>query len=330
MAAAKVMDILLRLPECAGQAAHTLSVCTQFKMEYAPTLLKIPKSECPDIWIRLPKHKWHTSWSSMEDPVLLLEQILYGHFLARLLWERQIEQVLLNYGWEKVPNGELLFFNREKGLFLSVYVDDIKLAGKTQNINPLWKILMKDVHALNVNANRTNMFLMSTDMFESRISAGATEKLFGWEKSHANTIAWSCDTDCELANKTNQQLYTVSTPRLDDHHFKKEDVETVVELPNGFSQIVQKWLYLARIGGPDILRSVNKLARAITKWAGACGKRLALLISYILNTGVYKQYCHVGNTAQHCRFGLFQDSDFAEDSEDSKSTSGVRFHKSDV
>ena len=36
----------------------------------------------------------------------------------------------------------------------------------------------------------------------------------------------------------------------------------------------------------------------------------------------YKQYCHVGNTAKQCRMGLFQDSDFAGDLEDSKSTSG--------
>ena len=35
-----------------------------------------------------------------------------------------------------------------------------------------------------------------------------------------------------------------------------------------------------------------------------------------------RQYCHVGNTAQHCRLGLFQDSDFAGDIEDSKSSSG--------
>ena len=33
--------------------------------------------------------------------------------------------------------------------------------------------------------------------------------------------------------------------------------------------------------------------------------------------------CHVGNTAQHCRLGLFQDSDFPGDFEDSKSTSGA-------
>ena len=35
--------------------------------------------------------------------------------------------------------------NRAKGLFLSVYVDDIKMAGKTENMKPTWKILMKDV-----------------------------------------------------------------------------------------------------------------------------------------------------------------------------------------
>ena len=35
-----------------------------------------------------------------------------------------------------------------------------------------------------------------------------------------------------------------------------------------------------------------------------------------------KQNCHVGNTTQLCRLGLLQDSDFARDLEDSKSTSG--------
>ena len=58
MTAAKVMDIVSRLPGCAGQAADAVSAFTQVKMGYAPKFLKIPKSECPDIWIRLPLHKW--------------------------------------------------------------------------------------------------------------------------------------------------------------------------------------------------------------------------------------------------------------------------------
>ena len=70
-------------------------------MEDAPKLLKIPKSECPDIWIRLPRHKWTKSWSSMEDPVVPLERNLYGHPLTGLLWERLFEKIQLKYGWEK-------------------------------------------------------------------------------------------------------------------------------------------------------------------------------------------------------------------------------------
>ena len=82
--AAKVMEIISRLPGCAGQAADAVSAYTQVKMEDAPKLLKIPKSECPDIWIRQPRHKWPKSWSSMEDPVVSLERNLYGHPLAGL------------------------------------------------------------------------------------------------------------------------------------------------------------------------------------------------------------------------------------------------------
>ena len=57
MTAAKVMGVKSRLPGCPAQAADAISAYTQVKKEDAPSLSKIPKSECPDIWIRLPKHK---------------------------------------------------------------------------------------------------------------------------------------------------------------------------------------------------------------------------------------------------------------------------------
>ena len=132
----KVMDIITRLPGCAGQAADAISVETQVIMEDTPKLLKIPK-------IGMSGHL--DSSSSMEDPVVPLERNLYGHPLAGLLWERQFEKILLKHGWEKVSKWECLFVHREKGLFLSVYVDDINLAGKKQNLDPLWKVLSKEV-----------------------------------------------------------------------------------------------------------------------------------------------------------------------------------------
>ena len=64
-------------------------------MEDAPRLHKIPKAECPDILIRLPRHKWPTCWADTEDPVVPRTRNLYGHPLTGLLWERQFEEVLL-------------------------------------------------------------------------------------------------------------------------------------------------------------------------------------------------------------------------------------------
>ena len=200
----------------------------------------------------------------------------------------------------------------------------------------MWKVLNKEVDLGEPTSFFDHVYLGCTQRqceiskdsvdnyrttFESRIAAGGLEKLpfpqnisiSSWSYDMAGHAKKCVERYCELANKTTQQLYKVSTPCIDDHHFKEEETKSVGELSNTCSQIVLKCLYLARIGRLDILWSVNKLARSITKWTKACDKRLNRLISYIHHTCEYKQYCHVGNTAKQCRLGLFQDFDFAGD-----------------
>ena len=124
-------------------------------------------------------------------------------------------------------------------------------------------------------------------MFESRFSAERVEKLpftqnlriSSWSSDMAGHAKKCVERYCELANKTTQQLYKVSTPCIDDHHFKEEETRSFGELSNVCSQIVLKCLYLARIGRLDILWSVNKFARSITKWTKAYDRRLNRLIS---------------------------------------------------
>ena len=134
----------------------------------------------------------------------------------------------------------------------------------------------------------------------------------GGKKPHAQTVAWSNDMEGHAKNalsdtsnwqtKKVEQLFKVSSPCVDDHQFKQEELETVGELSEVCSQFVLKCLYLARIGRPDTLLSVNKLARSVTKCTQACDSRLAGLISYIHQTNDFRQCCRMGNTALQTGF----------------------------
>ena len=92
----------------------------------------------------------------------------------------------------KFPKWECLFVHREKGLFLSVYVDDIKLAGKKQNLDPMWKLLNKEVDLGEPTSILDHVYLGCTQrqcetskdivdnyriMFDSRISAEWSRKI---------------------------------------------------------------------------------------------------------------------------------------------------------
>ena len=68
-------------------------------------------------------------------------------------------------------------------------------------------------------------------MFESRNSAGRTEKLQYSEYFRISSVSHDVDGHakkcvercCEFADKTTQQFYKVSNPCVDDHHFKEEE-----------------------------------------------------------------------------------------------------------
>ena len=128
----------------------------------------------------------------MEDPVVLLERNLYGHPLAGLLWERQLEKALLEHGWEKVPHWKCFFVNREKDF----------------SCQCMWTRRECQTRKEIVDKYR--------NMFVSTISAGAKEKLLYSEKLGANISSWSYDMEglakkcveryCELAHRNNSTV----------------------------------------------------------------------------------------------------------------------------
>ena len=133
---------------CAGQAADAVSVffLTQIKMERCSEIIE--KSH-----IGMSKHLDSSTTTHMAKIM-----VQYGRpsrsswsksvrssfgrtVVGKAIWENPIE-VWLGKGFQL---GMPLFVHRDKWLFLSVYVEDIKLAGKKQNLDPMWKVLNKEV-----------------------------------------------------------------------------------------------------------------------------------------------------------------------------------------
>ena len=86
MTAAKVMDVIAKLPDCAQQAADAVSACAQVKMEDAPRLVKNSK-------VRMSRL---TDTSSTTQ----VAEILGKHRRPRGS-SRRFGEVLLRLGWEK-------------------------------------------------------------------------------------------------------------------------------------------------------------------------------------------------------------------------------------
>ena len=101
--------------------------------------------------------------------------------------------------------------------------------GKKQNIDPMWKLLIKEVDLGEPTSFLDHVYLRCTrrqcdinkdivdnyrTMFESRISAGATEKLpcsenlciSSWPYDMEGHAKKCVERYCELANRTTQQL----------------------------------------------------------------------------------------------------------------------------
>ena len=187
--------------------------------------------------------------------------------MGKAIWENPIENTV----GRKFPNGNAYLYT-VKNILISV-CGWHQISWKKQNINPMWKVRNKEVDLGEPTAFLDHVYLGCTqrqcetskdivdnyrNMFETRISAGGTEKLTCSENLSISSRSYDMEGHakkcveryCELANKTTQQLYKVSTPSIDDHHFKEKELKSVGDLSNVCSQLVVKCLYLARIGRP--------------------------------------------------------------------------------
>ena len=139
MAAAKFLDAISRMPGMAGENADARGAYTQVTQAEVKELLGDHPGCNAETWVRLPSNRRPKSWDKIDHPVCKLLINLYGHPLAVLIWEKYCHKRLAEIGFEKIHGWENLFVHREKKLFLSVYVDDFKMAGSKQHLKAMWE-----------------------------------------------------------------------------------------------------------------------------------------------------------------------------------------------
>ena len=309
------MDVIAKLPDCEGQAADAVSAYTHVNLEDAPRLPEIPMSECQDGRSLCPV--WKTQLFFLSGICMV---ICYQDCCVNGTWKK----FYLNFD-EKSAELGLSLCSQKKNFSCRCMLTPLRWLDRNRILRPCGNFDEGCWSGRTYVIFRSHPLGMHSACMQTKwnhywgIHKHVSEKLSGWEKPHAETVAWSSGMEghaqkcVEWTGKQESWAIAQSLGSLLGHQFIKEELESVGKYLKCAHKMFSKCLYLARIGRPDILWSVNKLARAVTKWTQACKRRVARLISYIHHTQDYRQNCHVCNTAQHCRLALFPDFDFAGD-----------------
>ena len=268
---------------------------------------------------------WNTLSFLLRDFLVILEQ----DFTGKTIWE-----ILLKYGWEKVPIVNAYSYTMKIILICFCGWNEIG-----------WKEAKhwSDVETTQQRSwfGRTNVFpwscilgLHSKTMWNKQRYCGQLQKhvwitnFSGWNReitipsksTYFFMVLWhglSCKEVCGTILWVGEQDDSTTLQNI----FSMHRWPPLQRRRNTICwKIVQRMLSNCSemlVLGTDWKTGYSMVSEQTCtvhhKMDKVCDKRLSRLMSYIHHTCDYNQYCHVGNTAKHCRLGLFQDSNFAWD-----------------
>ena len=116
LAAVKFPGAIARMNGNDRQDSDAMSAYTQVEHTGVDTCVFTPKDRQP------------RNGAKYKNPVCKLKLNLYGHPLAGLFSETHCREALIACGFEAVKGWECLYKHAKDGIFISVYVDDFKMA----------------------------------------------------------------------------------------------------------------------------------------------------------------------------------------------------------
>ena len=262
------------------------------------------KLKGPLCWVELPTDAWppEIQYWKFRRPVVRLDKALYGHPDSGTMWEQHCDKKVQEIGFK--PIGEewpSMYFHDELKLLLVIYVDDLKLAGPSENLAKGWEML-RTVLRIEPETDLGLYLGCILSQGETQLHNGKKVKTITYNME--GLLKLSVEKYLDIIGK-DTKLKKVSTPSLPEetksspyrapsdgkrrvecpwcaHSFDPEMpvlYETGSSRPGQDSEslnrgnlaphaasVLMKLLYAARIARFDLLRSINALARNVTKW----------------------------------------------------------------
>ena len=259
-----------------------------------------------------------------------------------------------------------LYFHPDMKLLLVIYVDDLKMAGPKTQLPKGWDMLRRELRLeeetplglyLGCRISKGEAVLhdkttVRTVTYDMETYLDMTVKKYcdvtGYDPSKFKTVpspspaeetkhhparAPACNgkshrcTWCGHTMPVDADGRLIPPPPVPKGPAEEEVTdENRGALAPQAASILMKLLYAARICRFDLLRSINNLARKITKWTKKEDALLHHLMAYVHQSKHHLMIGWVGDSLDASTIGLFADADYAGCGESLKSTSGAHLH----
>ena len=280
---------------------------------FTPTWAELPKSWWPDAWYFDGKCRQRPRFTR---PMVLMMLCLYGHPESGTIWERALEQMLIQRGSQKVVMWPGVYCRKDDYSVFIVYADDLMLAASCEKTFLHWRALERFVEFKEEEAG-IDRYL------------GPYHKLQDYDPKQPDVVRTFSLSMADYAKNAVSKfiaerlatLKKVSSPYVED---TEGDGDTGGIYSSRCPSHAATLMFFARVCRPDLSTIVPRLCSNVTSWTVTDDKRLARTMSYIESVGgleLFAQFSpkHLGELVLQ----VYTDAEWNGNPDTTKSTSGL-------
>ena len=244
-------------------------------------------------------------YETEEGNACLLNTALYGLVQSANLWFKEIKGTCLEYGLVQSKHDDALFFNPKTELYVTIYVDDIKVFAPTDAIIDQFSLFVSTKYELTDIGDLKWYLGMEINCLQDG-SIVLTQSKYIQDLLHRHGME-----DCAKASTPISQVQLTKAP--ENYTCDKEQLKQ-------YQSLLGELMHLMVQTKPDLAYSVSRLAQFMSNPTEQHWAALKRILRYLQGSK------DLGNCYKHApgnlTMSVWTDSSWGEDPDDSRSTNG--------